>query len=344
MTDSQDESISVALDAMGGDAAPDAVIEGANLVLSGEVPCDGKVHFSIYGKEDVVAPVLSKYKLVGNNSVFIDVPDVVLSTDRPSYALRHRRRSSMWRAVEDVKKGLVAGMVSSGNTGALMAISRYVLGTMQSIDRPAIATALPSRESNFVILDLGANVECNADALFQFAVMGVAFAKAVLGRKDPKVGLLNVGAEESKGTSEVQRAFALLKDTKLKMDFYGYIEAEEVFNGNVDVLVTDGFSGNVLLKTAEAVANLLEDLFKGVVKSSIICKMAAGMLLPALKRGTRHMNPKQYNGAMLLGLDGVVVKSHGGADGKAFAYAIRTAVNSARYDIVSKIASEISVI
>ncbi|ANC34060.1 phosphate acyltransferase PlsX [Anaplasma phagocytophilum] len=342
MTEIRDDSISIALDAMGGDSAPDAVIEGANLVLSGVVPCDGKVHFSIYGKKEEVLPVLAKYKLVEANSVFVDVSDAVSSSDRPSYALRHRRRSSMWHAVEDLKKGLVSAVVSAGNTGALMAISRHLLGTIHSIDRPAIAVAMPSQKSSFVVLDIGANIECSADALLQFAIMGVAFAKAILGRTDPKVGLLNVGSEEVKGTYAVQEAFSLMRAAKSKMDFYGYIEAEEVFKGEVDVVVADGFSGNIMLKTTEAVANLLMSLFKDVVKSSITAKIAACMLKPSVRKTMELVDPKLYNGAMLVGLNGVVVKSHGSADGKAYACAIKTAVHSARYAIVSKIASEIS--
>ncbi|MDB1135224.1 phosphate acyltransferase PlsX [Candidatus Anaplasma sp. TIGMIC] len=343
MTESQSESLSIALDAMGGDAGPEAVIEGANMFLSGVVPCPGKVHFSIYGKQDAVLPVLSKYKLVEENSIFIDVPDAVLSTDRPSYALRHRRRSSIWQAVEDAKKGLVGGVVSSGNTGAVMAISRYLLGTIESIDRPAIASAIPSGSGkDLLILDLGANVECSAEALFQFAVMGVAFAKAVMGRSDPKVGLLNVGEEEVKGTYVVQEAFALLRKAKSKMDFYGYVEADVALKGEVDVLVTDGFSGNVMLKTIEAVANTLVGMLKDSLKTSLVSRIAAYILRPNFRRVLRVVEPKTFNGAMLLGLNGVVVKSHGGADAKAFAYAIRATVNAVRYNIVSKIVSEIS--
>ncbi|QJC27382.1 phosphate acyltransferase [Anaplasma platys] len=342
MTEGQDECLSLALDAMGGDAAPDAVIEGADLVLSGAIPCEGRVHFSIYGKGDVVLPVLSKYKRVVANSVFIDVADAVLASDRPSYALRHRRNSSMWKAVEDVKKGLVKGMVSAGNTGALMAVSRCVLGTMQDIDRPAIVTAAPSKKDSFVIVDLGANVECNAYALFQFALMGVAFAKTVLGRSDPKVGLINIGEEEVKGTVAVREACALLREAGSKVNFHGYVEANEALAGKVDVVVTDGFTGNVMLKAMEGTADLIFSAFKDTARSSLIRRIGGLLLRGGIKRMLGRLDPDRYNGAMLLGLNGIVVKSHGGADGEAFAYAIKAAVSAARHDVVSRIAAEIS--
>lgn len=342
MTEGQDECLSLALDAMGGDSAPNAVIEGADLVLSGAIPCEGRVHFSIYGKGDVVLPVLSKYKRVAANSVFIDVADAVLASDRPSYALRHRRNSSMWKAIEDVKKGLVRAMVSAGNTGALMAISRCVLGTMQDIDRPAIATAFPSKRDSFVIVDLGANVECDAYALFQFALMGVAFAKTVLGRSEPKVGLINIGEEEVKGTSAVREACALLREAGSKINFHGYIEANDALAGDVDVVVTDGFTGNVMLKAVEGVADVILSSLRDTVRSSLVTRLGGLLLRGGIKRMLGRLDPDRYNGAMLLGLNGIVVKSHGGADARAFAYAIKTAVSSARYDVVSRIAAEIN--
>ncbi|MEH0831043.1 phosphate acyltransferase PlsX [Anaplasma bovis] len=341
---SSDGSVSVALDAMGGDSAPEAVIGGADLVLSGEIPCNCKVHFSIYGKKDVVLPIIDKYKRVKENSIFIDVPGVVLASDKPSFALRHRRKTSMWNAIEDLKKGLVSCVVSAGNTGALMAISRYILGTMNSIDRPAVAGCMPSRDGKFVILDLGASIECGADILFQFAVMGAAYAKVVLGIQNPRVGLLNVGEEESKGTYVVQEASSLLKGATSTINFHGYVEPDDAFLGEVDVVVTDGFSGNVMLKTAEAAGRFTVHVFKEILKSSLICKIASCFISSALKKGMRSLNPKEYNGAVMLGLNGVVVKSHGDSDDITYAYAIKVAVDAARNNIISKIASEISAI
>ncbi|MGN7678369.1 MAG: phosphate acyltransferase PlsX [Anaplasma sp.] len=334
------DSVSIALDAMGGDLGPEAVIKGADLVLSEEIPCERKLHLSIYGKKDAVMPVLGKYKRVEKNSVFIDVPDAVLSDDRPSFALRHRRRSSMWCAVEDVKKGVVSAAISPGNTGALMAMSKYLLGTLHGVDRPAIAKVLPSRGQSFVILDLGANVECGPDTLLQFAIMGRALARAVLGRENPKVGLLNVGGEETKGTSAVKEAFALMRNAEPGMNFHGYVEAGDAFGGVVDVVVTDGFSGNILLKTCEAVADLSCFMLQKAMRSYLLGKIAICIFGPGLKKHTVDTDARSYNGAVLLGLNGVVVKSHGSADGRAFGYAIKNAVCSISQNIISRIASE----
>lgn len=223
-----------------------------------------------------------------------------------------------------------------------MAISRCVLGTMQDIDRPAIAVAFPSKKDSFVIIDLGANVECSAYALFQFALMGVAFAKTVLGRSDPKVGLINIGEEEVKGTSAVREACALLRDAGSKINFHGYIEANDAIAGKVDVVVTDGFTGNVMLKAVEGVADTIFSTLRDTVRSSLVRRIGGLLLRGGLKRMFGRLDPDSYNGAMLLGLNGIVVKSHGSADGEAFAYAIKSAVSAARYDVVSRVAAEIS--
>ncbi|MGN7661096.1 MAG: phosphate acyltransferase PlsX [Anaplasma sp.] len=334
------DSVSIALDAMGGDSGPESVIRGADLVLSGEIPCERKLHLSIYGKGEAVVPVLGRYKRVEKNSVFIDVPDAVLSDDRPSFALRHRRRSSMWCAVEDVRKGVVSAAISPGNTGALMAMSRYLLGTLHGVDRPAIAAVLPSRGRSFVILDLGANVECGPGALLQFAIMGRALARTVMGREHPKIGLLNVGGEETKGTHAVKEAFALMRNSEPGMNFHGYVEAGDAFRGLVDVVVTDGFSGNILLKTCEAVADLSCFMLQKAVRSYFLGKVAMYIFGPGLRQHTAGTDTRSYNGAILLGLNGVVVKSHGSADGRAFGYAIKNAVCSVSQNIISRIASE----
>ena len=336
--------ISIALDAMGGDSGPEAVIKGADLVLSGVIPCECDLHLSIYGKESAVLPVLGEYKLVEKHSVFIDVPDAVSADDRPSFALRHRKKSSMWCAIEDIKKGVVTSAVSAGNTGALMAISRYLLGVLQGVDRPAIAAIFPSKKNDFVVLDLGANAECSPDALFQFAVMGRALASSVLGIADPKVGLLNIGAEEIKGTCLVREAFALMRDARPSINFCGYIEAKEAFEGTVDVVVTDGFSGNIMLKTCEAIADLTLHILREMVRSSFWGRAAMRVLGSGFKRRVygSAVDTRSRNGAMLLGLNGIVVKSHGSADAVAFAYAIKAAAYAVDQGIMAKIASEAS--
>ncbi|ABD44515.1 fatty acid/phospholipid synthesis protein PlsX [Ehrlichia chaffeensis str. Heartland] len=334
--------ISIAVDAMGGDFAPEAVVSGLDFALTNLLD-DQNVSFNIYGQGSQVLPILDKYKDLKEHSVFIDTPEVVLANDKPSFALRKRRSSSMWCAIDSIKSGVTSGVVSSGNTGALMAISRFLLGTLPNIDRPAICTALPSRgEEYFVLLDLGANIESSSNALFQFAIMGSAFAKAVLNIASPKVALLNVGQEEVKGTDVIREAFLLLKQAEGRINFCGYIEPIDILGDKVDVVVTDGFCGNIVLKVAESIAYTFKSVFEKSVTSSIISKFAGLLLKSQMKKDFMRFNPKMYNGAMLLGLNGVVVKSHGNADKVAFAHAIKVTVNAVRNDINAKIIHELS--
>ncbi len=332
----------IAIDAMGGDFAPLSVIKGIDFFLSNLLSSNINIFFHIYGQESKVLSVISKYKKVFDNSTFIDCNDVILSDDKPSFALRQRRRSSMYSAIEAIKNGVVAGVVSSGNTGALMAISRFVLGTLPTIYRPAIASVFPAKSKDFILLDLGANVDCNADSLFQFAIMGNAFAKTVLGRDNPEVALLNIGTEEIKGTDAIRKAFDLLKCASNVLNFKGYIEASEFLNGNIDVIVADGFVGNVMLKTAETMASTVIGLIKDELSRSLIMKLFGFFIKKKLRSSLSHFNPKVRNGAMFLGLNGVVIKSHGNADSIAFAHAIKFAVDAIYNDLNAKIISGIS--
>ena len=333
--------ISIAVDAMGGDFGPEAVISGLDFALTNLL--DNKnVSFNIYGNESQVLPILNKYKIVKDYSLFINTSEVVLANDKPSFALRRRRSSSMWCTIDSIKNGVTSGAISCGNTGALMAMSRFLLGTLPNINRPAICTVLPSKCGSFVILDLGANIDCDASSLFQFAIMGNAFAKAVLNVKNPKVALLNVGQEEVKGTDVIREAFSLLKQIEHKINFCGYVEPIDMLDNNVDVVVTDGFSGNVVLKAAESVAYTFTSIFKESVTSSIITKFAGLLLKARLKENFMRFNPKMHNGAILVGLNGVVVKSHGNADKVAFAHAVKVAVNAVSNDINAKIIHELN--
>ncbi|CAI27096.1 Fatty acid/phospholipid synthesis protein plsX [Ehrlichia ruminantium str. Welgevonden] len=337
----QMSTISIAVDAMGGDFAPEAVVGGLNFALM-NLLVDHNISFNIYGKEDCVLPVLDKYKAVRDNSVFINTSDVVLANDKPSFALRKRKSSSMWCAIDSIKTGTSSGVVSCGNTGALMAISRFVLGTLPNIDRPAICTKVPSKFQDFVLLDLGANIECNANSLFQFAIMGGAFAKAVLNIPNPKVALLNVGQEEIKGTGVIREAFSLLKEVEGKINFCGYVEPKDMVDGKVDVVVTDGFCGNVVLKVSESIASTIASIFKESISESIVAKFAGLLLKPRLIKNFSKFDPKLHNGAMFLGLNGVVVKSHGNSDELAFANAVKVVVNAVIHDINAKIVHELN--
>ncbi|MDM8335561.1 phosphate acyltransferase PlsX [Wolbachia pipientis] len=336
------DNIIIALDAMGGDFAPLSVIQGAGFFLDNLVDPAVKVFFHIYGDHKEISPLLSKYKKVSGNSEFTHCSDNVLASDKPSFALRHRKDSSMKAAIEVVKRGKASGVVSSGNTGALMAISRLVLGTLPNVYRPAIVSVCPTKAKSFALLDLGANVDCNADSLFQFALMGSIFARVALKVDNPEVALLNIGTEEVKGTDSVRGAFELLKNAP-SVNFKGYIEASEFLEGNIDVIVADGFVGNVMLKTAEATASTFINLLKQEVFNSWAVKMLVGILLKSkLSKTLTRFNPKIRSGAMFLGLNGIVIKSHGNSDAVSFAHAIKFAVNAISENLNQRIISEVS--
>ncbi|MDD9331156.1 MAG: phosphate acyltransferase PlsX [Wolbachia sp.] len=342
MLSTVNSDIIVAIDAMGGDFAPLSVIQGADFFLNNLLDPNTKVFFHVYGDQQKVLPLLLKYKKVNSNSQFTHCSDSVLANDRPSFALRNREDSSMKIAVEAVKQGRASSIVSSGNTGALMAISRFTLGTLPNIYRPAIVSICPTKAKSFALLDLGANVDCNADSLFQFALMGSIFAKIVLKIDNPEVALLNIGTEEVKGTDAVRGAFELLKNASNFTNFQGYIEASEFLEGNVDVIVADGFVGNVMLKTAEATASTFLDLIKGELSHSLIVKLLGMLLKSKLNKALARFNPKIRSGAMFLGLNGIVIKSHGNSDAVSFAHAIRFAVNSISKSLNQKIINGVS--
>jgi len=256
--------------------------------------------------------------------------DVVLNDDKPAVALRGRRGSSMRMAIDSVKDGEAAAVISAGNTGALMAMAKFVLKTLPGIDRPAIATFFPTQRSESVMLDLGANIECDANHLVQFAVMGEVFARNVLGLKEPSVGILNVGVEDLKGNSAVKEAAAVLQDTHLPIKFHGFVEGDDIGAGTVDVIVTDGFTGNVALKTAEGTAKFFSQALRDVLTSSSRASLGALIAKPALNQLKIKLDPRRYNGAMFLGLNGICIKSHGGTDAFGFAHAIEVG-----YDLIA---------
>ena len=314
-------NLTLAVDAMGGDAAPAMVIEGVDIScrkLSG-------VEYVLFGNEAEIGPLIEKYPQARAVSTVCHTDDVVLNDDKPAIALRGRRTSSMRLAINAVKDGEAAGIISAGNTGALMAMAKFVLKTLPGIDRPAIATYFPTQRGESVMLDLGANVECDSNNLVQFAVMGEVFARNVLGLDNPSVGILNVGAEDLKGNSAVKEAYAILQGSDLPIKFYGFVEGDDIGAGTVDVVVTDGFTGNVALKTAEGTAKLFSHTLKQVLTSSVFATLGALMAKPALNRLKMHLDPRRYNGAMFLGLNGICIKSHGGTDGYGFAHALEVA-------------------
>lgn len=328
----------IAIDAMGGDNAPDSVIAG---VKSAEQK-HSDVRFLIFGDEAKVRPFMDKYRPDPNRYEFIHTPDYVASDEKPSAAVRSGRNSSLWLAIDAVKKGKASAVVSSGNTGALMAFSKLILGTMPGIHRPAIVTILPTRKSECVVLDLGANAECNARNLVEFAIMGEAYCRAVLKREHPTIGLLNIGSEDIKGRDEIRQAAQILRDSPLSDEFKGFVESDDIALGAVDVFVTDGFTGNIALKAIEGTARLMVNLLKDVSARSIMSKLGFLLALPSLKRLKKKMDPGRYNGAMLVGLKGISIKSHGGADAFGFANAVNVAIDTVRNDLVGNIAKQLT--
>ena len=312
------ERLILSVDAMGGDNAPAMVVEGMEMSL-GKHP---DIRFLLFGDEPRLAPLLSRHTKVASVTEIRHTPDAVKNIDGAAQALRSGRNSSMRLAINAVKDGEADGIVSAGNTGALMAMAKFVLRTLPGIDRPALATYFPTKTGQSVMLDLGANIECNAENLVQFAVMGEVFARQVRGLEYPSVGILNVGAEDLKGKQSVKEAAAILQDTDLPIKFHGFIEGDDIAAGTVDVIVTDGFTGNIALKTAEGTAKLFGAFLKDALKSSVISSIGALLAKPALNQLKMRMDPRRYNGAMLLGLNGICVKSHGGMDGLAFSNAI----------------------
>ncbi len=326
----------IALDAMGGDDAPGIVIDGANLALT-RFP---QVDFLLFGPEPVLAPLLQRAPKLQGRARIVHT-DVVISGDaKPSLALRNGRQSSMRLAINAVHDGQAAGVVSAGNTGALMAMAKLVLRTLPGIDRPAICSFFPTLRGESVMLDLGANIECDADNLFQFAVMGEVFSRTVLGLARPTVGLLNVGAEDQKGHEALRVAGQRLRDAQLPIAFHGFIEGNDIATGTVDVIVTDGFTGNVALKTAEGTVKLFTQSLRAAFQSSPLASIGYFFARPALRKLRRRLDPRRYNGAVFLGLNGIAVKSHGGADALGFANAIGVAVDMALHGFLDTVREE----
>mgnify|MGYP001179578349 CR=1 FL=1 len=329
----------IALDAMGGDGGVSVVLAGAALALSR----NPSLTFRLVGDETAIRAELAQHPALAKASTIVHAEDVITGSDKPAQAIRRAKTSSMGLTIAEVKAGHADAAVSAGNTGALMAMAKLALRTMSGIDRPALAALLPTLGDNDVImLDLGANTECEARNLVQFAVMGSAYARTVLGLAVPRVKLLNIGTEDLKGTDDLRSAAQTLREADhLPLDFAGFIEGDRIGSGEADVIVTDGFSGNIALKTIEGTARFITDLLKRAFTSSLRSK--AGFLLskPAFRLLSVHLDPNNHNGAVFLGLNGIVVKSHGGANGSGFANAINVAVKLATNDITRRITEDL---
>lgn len=328
----------IALDVMGGDAGLADILAAADLAAE-RYP---RLRFRLHGPQGRIAAELAGLPRLAAVSDVVHTDDVVLGTDKPSQALRRSRTSSMGMAIQSVKDGAAHAAVSAGNTGALMALSRFALRTINGIDRPALAALLPTLKNDSVVLDLGANTDCDTENLIQFAIMGAAFARTVLGLDRPRVALLNIGEEELKGTEEIKEAAALLRSVDLPMAFEGFVEGDKIGQGNVDVIVTDGFSGNIALKTAEGTAKLVTGLLAESFRSSWLTRLGYLLSRGALRALRAHLDPNAHNGAVLLGLNGLVVKSHGSANIRGLANAIGVAHDLVVDNVGERIAHDLA--
>jgi len=329
--------VTIAVDAMGGDHGP-PVTAAASLRFLEETP---DADIVLVGREEAVRKALGAARSPAAARVRVQAAsEVVEMNEPPADALRRKKDSSMRVAINLVKDGSAQACVSAGNTGALMAISRFVLKTLPGIDRPAIASQLPTRKGVTTALDLGANVNCTPEQLVQFAVMGSALVSAVDGIEKPSIGLLNIGEEDIKGNDVVKLAAELLRSSGL--NFYGNVEGTDIYKGTTDVIVCDGFVGNIALKTSEGLAMMLADFLREEFTRNLLRKLLALFSLPILSAFKRRVDPRRYNGATLIGLKGVVVKSHGGADALAFRYALKKAYVEAAHGILDRIAQRIA--
>ncbi len=331
-------TLTVALDAMGGDSAPDVVLEGTKLARE-RYP---NLRYMLFGDGSVLEPAVNGSPVLAECCEVVHTDTVIDGSMQPSQALRKGRESSMARAVQAVKDGDAAVAVSAGNTGALMALSKFILRMMPGIDRPALVSLMPTTRGESAVLDLGANVECSDENLVQFAVMGAAYARLVLGLSRPSVALLNIGTEELKGHDEIKQAAERLREVEAHFDFTGFIEGNDIGKGAVDVVVTDGFTGNVALKTAEGTALLVTELLRRAFRNSPLAMLGYLLSRGALRSLRDHLDPNTHNGGMFLGLNGLVVKSHGGANAAGIASAVGVAKDLVEGDLLQLIADDLT--
>lgn len=335
-----DQPLIISIDVMGGDFGPTVTLAGADIELKRRP----NLRYLLFGNEEVVLPVLERFPAVKAVSTFRHCEVTVAMDAKPSTALRQGRwKSSMWHAIEAVKEGQAHVAVSAGNTGALMAMSKFCLRTMADIERPAIAAIWPTLKSESIVLDVGATIGADAQQLIDFAVMGGAMARALFHRDIATVGLLNVGAEDVKGNDEVRTASQILKETALaNLDYVGFVEGDDIGQGRVDVIVTEGFAGNIALKTAEGTARQLTAYLKASLSRTLLSRIGYVFARSAFTRLREKMDPRKHNGGVFLGLNGIVIKSHGGTDALGFASALDLGYDMARNDLLSKIRSDLA--
>ena len=327
----------IAVDAMGGDHGPSVTVPASLDFLAAHPDAE----LLLVGLKDPLERELARaHSPHASRATVIEATEVVAMDEDVRTAIRTKKNSSMRVAIDLVKEGRAGACVSAGNTGALMGTAKFVLKTLPGIDRPAICAVLPTRKGQVYMLDLGANADCTPEHLVQFAIMGATLVREVEGTRDPTVGLLNIGSEEIKGNEVVKRAGELLRATPV--NFYGNVEGDDIYKGTTDVVVCDGFAGNVALKTSEGLAKMLGDFLKEEYTRSLFSRLAAIVSMPVINRFRRRVDHRRYNGAALLGLKGLVVKSHGSADRLAFATALARAHSEASHGLLERIGEEIA--
>ena len=331
------KSIRLSLDAMGGDNAPYIIVDGAAQTKIRHP----YVKFSFFGNKIKLLPLINSSEVLKESEI-VHTDEFVDANEKPSIAVRKGRNSSMGMAIQSVKSGKADAIVSAGNTGALMAMAKLFLRPIDGINRPAIAAYFPTITGESCMLDLGANIDCDAKNLVQFAFMGQAFANIVMGVDNPSISLLNIGEEEQKGLDYIKEASQILSDLKSQINYAGFIEGDKIAQGISDVIIADGFSGNVSLKTAEGTALLVTSFLKKALSSSLSSKIGYLFAKKAINNFRLQMDPRKYNGAVFLGLNAVAVKSHGGTDAFGFANAICVAVDMVKYNFIHDLKNKIS--
>jgi glycerol-3-phosphate acyltransferase PlsX len=329
--------ITIALDAMGGDHGVSVTVPAALATLQHQTA----LKLILVGQRETIETELARHRATSGDRIAIQHASEIVGMDEPpAQALRSKKDSSMRVAINLVKEGAAQAAVSAGNTGALMATARFVLKTLPGIDRPAIVTTLPTMHDHVHVLDLGANVDCTPEQLLQFAIMGSILVAAVEGKSRPRVGLLNVGEEDIKGNETVKKTHELLRASSL--NYAGFVEGDEIYTGDMDVIVCDGFVGNIMLKTSEGLARMITHFIKQEFKRNLLTKLSALVALPVLQAFRKRVDPRRYNGATFIGLTGTVIKSHGGADVLAYEHAILEAVAEVKNNVPARIGQELA--
>ncbi len=332
------DPIKIAVDAMGGENSPNKVIKGIEIHNSK----NSNIFYNIFGNEKIIEPIIKKTNLNYKNYKIFHTENLIKDEDSPLSAAKKGKNTSMWQSIESLKKFESDAIVSAGNTGALFVIAKLNLSMIEKIDKPALSALWPNKNGMNVVLDLGANIECNEKNLVDFSLMGAALHKSLFENEDAKVALLNIGSEEMKGNNIIKNTYQLLTDKKNSLfEFKGYIEGNNIMDGNVNVIVTDGFTGNVALKTAEGTANFITSELKQALNSSLIGKISSFINLKNLKKFKKKLDPRLYNGAILLGLDKPVIKSHGSTDEIGFANSLEVCEKIINGKLIDKIKKNI---